>query len=473
MNKLTNFQLLQAFFAAILILTLLLHTLLSGIPFSNLLHFLSHNLAVSLSCAWCLSISIIYYLCTRPRPVLMLDYTCFKPEFDRKVSLESGEYFVRRSGRFTSESVDFMLSIFQKSGLGEETYLPPFIFQTGYDAKLQSAIEEAMEGIFSCVDSLLSKTQIDPQLIDTVIVFSSMFAPAPSLTSLVVNHYKLRPDVRTFNLSGMGCASGALSMDTAARIVNSSRRITYALVVVIESISLSWYFGDDRSMLISNSIFRVGCAAAMITNDPRRRKDAKMELVKSLRTHHGADDSAYTAAFQKEDELGNLGMSLKKDLVRVAGLALRDHIRSLAPRVLPVSQLVAYGYSVIMSVLSGGAMKPMVPDFKTAFDHFCIHTGGRAVIKQVAEVLRLSDELTEPARMCLHRFGNTSGTLVFYELAYFDAKQRLKKGDKLWMLAFGTGFKVCSVVWKSLRDSCEEAENPWTDCSHRYPLVNW
>ena len=32
-------------------------------------------------------------------------------------------------------------------------------------------------------------------------------------------------------------------------------------------------------------------------------------------------------------------------------------------------------------------VKPYVPDFKTAFEHFCIHTGGRGVIDEVSTCL--------------------------------------------------------------------------------------
>lgn len=95
------------------------------------------------------------------------------------------------------------------------------------------------------------------------------------------------------------------------------------------------------------------------------------------------------------------------------------------------------------------------------------------MIEQVGRVLKLSDSVTEPARMSLHRFGNTSSSLVFYELAYFEAKGRVKKGDRMWMLAFGTGFKVCSLAWKCLRDSPKDYDNPWRDCIHRYPVKAW
>jgi hypothetical protein len=41
-----------------------------------------------------------------------------------------------------------------------------------------------------------------------------------------------------------------------------------------------------------------------------------------------------------EDEDGMVGVALTKDLVRVAGAGLRQHISTLAPYVLPVSELL-------------------------------------------------------------------------------------------------------------------------------------
>ncbi|GFP98560.1 3-ketoacyl-coa synthase 17 [Phtheirospermum japonicum] len=267
----------------------------------------------------------------------------------------------------------------------------------------------------------------------------------------------MRTNVKTYNLSGMGCSSGVIAIDTAARVLRSSGKVQNALVVVTESITLNWYNGDSRPMLVTNCIFRVGCAAAIVTNDPSNRRVSKMELVDSVRTHHGSDDSAYRAAYQ--------------DLTRVAAVHLRQHIKILAPRVLPLSQLIHCAYSAAAN--SEKPLKPFIPDFTKAFQHMCIHTGGKAVIENVARVLELSNEVTEPARMSLNRFGNTSSSLVIYELAYFEAKKRAKKGDKMWMLAFGTGFKVGSLVWKWLQDSTQELDNPWVDCIEDYPFKAW
>ena len=51
--------------------------------------------------------------------------------------------------------------------------------------------------------------------VDILIVICSCFAPTPSLASMVVNHFKMRTDVLSHNLSGMGCSSGVIGIDMA------------------------------------------------------------------------------------------------------------------------------------------------------------------------------------------------------------------------------------------------------------------
>ncbi|GAB2289759.1 hypothetical protein Dimus_024066 [Dionaea muscipula] len=472
-----------------LFLLLLLFIIILFVSSSYLIPFVILSLTLLL-----LLLLLLYYplhrLLTKPYPVLLLNYSCYKPPPHRKCTLERAEYFIRKTGRFTHESEDFMRSIYLKSGLGNETYGPPFFVSHEHDPSLASALEETREGMFAVVDNLLSETGISPSQLDIVVVTSGCFSPSPSTSSLLVNKYGLRSDVRTFSLTGMGCSSGVLAVDLAAKLVSvppgSQRRsrVQYALVVVTENISMNWYFGDNRSMLVTNCLFRVGCAAAIVTNDPSRLPFAKFRLVHSLRTHHGSDDRSYRAAIQEEDEKGYTGISITKELIGVAGENIRQHMKLLAPRVLPVGELIKYVGSVVVSTccccitragrdqVKNKQREELQPDFTRAFEHMCIHTGGKKVIERVGSVMRLGGDVTEASRMSLHRFGNTSSSLVFYQLAYLDAKRRIKKGDRVWMLAFGTGFKVASLVWIAAMDSHSHSQlhNPWDDCIHKYPL---
>ena len=55
--------------------------------------------------------------------------------------------------------------------------------------------------------------------VDIVIVNCSLFNPTPSLSAMVVNHFGMRPDIKTYNLSGMGCSAGIISLGLAKELL--------------------------------------------------------------------------------------------------------------------------------------------------------------------------------------------------------------------------------------------------------------
>ena len=85
-----------------------------------------------------------------------------------------------------------------------------------------------------------------------------------------------------------------------------------------------------------------------------RRKDywrAKYKLVHVVRTHMGAKDAHYNCVYQQEDSEGRVGVHLSKDLVGVAGHALKANLARLGPLVLPISeQLKFLGNTVALKV---------------------------------------------------------------------------------------------------------------------------
>eukprot|EP00034_Subulatomonas_tetraspora_P001133 GABW01001415.1.p1 GENE.GABW01001415.1~~GABW01001415.1.p1 ORF type:complete len:78 (-),score=16.12 GABW01001415.1:3-236(-) len=68
------------------------------------------------------------------------------------------------------------------------------------------------------------------------------------------------------------------------------------------------------------------------------------------------------------------------------------------------------------------------------------------------ENLALSPSQTEASRAALYRYGNTSSSSVWYELAYSEGMDRVHKGDTVWQIAFGSGIQVNSAIWKALRN---------------------
>ncbi|RAL48561.1 hypothetical protein DM860_005985 [Cuscuta australis] len=432
-------------------------------------HLRQNLVAVLVLSAFLVSASTLFVM-TRPRSVFLVDYSCYRPPDHLRVSYTKFMDHSRLIGDFDDSSLDFQRKILERSGLGEDTYLPEAMHNIPPTINMASARAEAEQVMFGVLDSLFQNTGINPREIGVLVVNCSLFNPTPSLSAMVVNRYKLRGNVRSFNLGGMGCSSGVVAVDLAKDLLRVHRN-TYAVVVSTENITQNWYFGNNKSMLIPNCLFRVGAAAVLLSNKTADRHRAKYKLVHVVRTHKGADDMAFQCVYQEQDTAGKTGVSLSKDLMGIAGSALKSNITTLGPLVLPISeQLMFFATLAARKLFRNAGIRPYIPDFKLAFEHVCIHAGGRAVIDELEKNLWLSPVHVEASRMTLHRFGNTSSSSIWYELAYAEAKGRIRKGNRVWQIAFGSGFKCNSAVWKALGDVKPSPNSPWDDCIHKYPV---
>lgn len=54
----------------------------------------------------------------------------------------------------------------------------------------------------SCVQELLEKSGLRPTDIDILVTNTSIYCPTPSLASMLVNHFKMRPDIQSYHLGG-------------------------------------------------------------------------------------------------------------------------------------------------------------------------------------------------------------------------------------------------------------------------------
>ncbi|XP_048610462.1 3-ketoacyl-CoA synthase 12 isoform X2 [Brassica napus] len=348
---------------------------------------------------------------------------------------------------------------------------------------LQDGILEMEEFYVDTIGKLLERQQISPQEVDILVVNVSMLTSMPSLPSRIINHYKMREDIKVFNLTGMGCSASLISVDIVKNIFKSYPN-KLALVATSESLSPNWYSGNNRSMILANCLFRSGGAAILLTNKRSLRKKAMFKLKCLERTHHGAKEESYNCCIQSEDKQGRVGFYLGKNLPKAATRALVDNLKVIAPKILPVTELLRFMVKLFIKKIkmrqnpSKGStnLPPGTPikagiNFKTGIEHFCIHTGGKAVIDGIQHSLDLTDYDIEPARMTLYRFGNTSASSLWYVLAYMEAKKRLKRGDRVFMISFGAGFKCNSCVWEVLRDltTGESKGNVWNHCINDYP----
>ncbi|KAF2283511.1 hypothetical protein GH714_011516 [Hevea brasiliensis] len=263
----------------------------------------------------------------------------------------------------------------------------------------------------------------------------------------------------------MGCSGSIVGIDLVQQLFKSQKK-SFAIVVSTECMGQRWYRGKDKSMMLSNVLFRSGGCSMLLTNNTDLKNRAILKLDYLVRTHLGSSDEAYGSCIEVEDELGYKGVHLSRSLKKVAAEAITMNLKALLPKVLPLWEILRYiiAYNYGNRVIK----KPNLGiNLKTGIKHFCVHTGGRAIIDKVGESLGLNSYDLEPSRMALYRFGNTSSASLWYVLGYMEAKKRLRKGEKILMISLGAGFKCNNCVWGVMRNLGDT--NVWKGCIDRYP----
>lgn len=138
--------------------------------------------------------------------------------------------FATKYGSFSEESLEFQKKILERSGLGDKTYFPEAVKRVPPDYSFGEATKEAELVMFGAVDDLLAKTSVKTKDIGILVVNCSSFTGVPSLSAAVVNRYKLRSDIVSYTLSGMGCSAGVISVDLAKRLLQVGLN-TFALSI--------------------------------------------------------------------------------------------------------------------------------------------------------------------------------------------------------------------------------------------------
>ncbi|KAL3580646.1 hypothetical protein D5086_018481 [Populus alba] len=195
---------------------------------------LQYNLVSVIICSAFLVFGATVYFMTRSRSLFLVDYACYKPPSNLQVKFEQFMEHSSLTGDFDDSSLEFQRKILERSGLGEETYVPEAMHYIPPRPSMAAAREEAQQVMFGALDVLFANTNIKPKDIGILVVNCSLFNPTPSLSAMIVNKYKLRGNVRSFNLGGMGCSAGVIAVDLAKDMLQVHRN-TYAVVIAFGS----------------------------------------------------------------------------------------------------------------------------------------------------------------------------------------------------------------------------------------------
>ncbi len=272
--------------------------------------------------------------------------------------------------------------------------------------RAQRIERQLLEHSIRAIDAL----EPEPARIGTVLSSSLYTLGCPALANRLLDHYEMDPATDKYHVSGVGCASGVPLMRLAAQAMREHPD-RQALVVAAESMSgvlTRAKPGDSRAKTVGSAIFADGCAAALLSNDPR------------------ADGPAIVGSqvHQLKDALGAVSLHLDED---ECYLHLARELPDMAGAGLPG--------------VADGFLRRHGLD-RAAIDHWIVHPGGRRIIENIESALGLSDEDLATSWRALADHGNIGTPSIFYVLKDTIETRQPEPGQRGLLVTVGPGVTV-------------------------------
>ncbi|MEW5303445.1 MAG: hypothetical protein WDW36_006135 [Sanguina aurantia] len=401
-----------------------------------------------------------------PAAVYLVDVGCFRPPDELHIDMDeldrNGSWrkqFARLGA--TEEEIlsnsDFQLRVFAKSGLSRKlTSAPrsihPILSAGDPKLDLNTAAAECRMTTGGAIRSVLAKTGLLPSDIDILVTTCSIYNPTPSMASMVVSEFGMRSDIQSYHLGGMGCSNGVVAINLV-RDMLIARPSCNALLVTTETLTTAFYNGMDKHRLVTNTLFRMGAAAVLLSNKERWRSSgrAKYVLCHNVRVHTGARPEANKCIWYGPDDKGVVGTYLGTDVVKEASRALTQAMTKIGPYALSWTQIAKLGVNYLHRQVRA-KVPAYAPKFSDGIDKFLVHAGGAKVLDGISAALRLDERYMVPSRAVLHDYGNISSSTTWYTMAFVESCQGVKRGDRVLQVGVGSGLKCGVNIWKALRD---------------------
>jgi predicted naringenin-chalcone synthase len=236
----------------------------------------------------------------------------------------------------------------------------------------------------------------------------------PGLTSYLAEDLGLAGDLRTLDIAGMGCG-GALPnwQATAGLLALGETRPVLSLAVEICSATL--FMGPDPALVVSNSIFGDGAAAAIIQAQEPEEAKPLLRIV---------------------DFASGLYPQFRKQLhYRQEGGRLRNVLSAKVP---------AIGAKTAREVLDHLLARHGLN--QQDIQWWAVHAGGTAVLDQVGRDLGLDKADLHYSLEVFHAYGNMSSPSVLFALRRILDQGHPRPGDRGILLSFGAGFSAFAAL---------------------------
>jgi alkylresorcinol/alkylpyrone synthase len=235
----------------------------------------------------------------------------------------------------------------------------------------------------------------------------------PGLSSYIAESLGLGEQVGVLDLAGMGCGAAIPNLQAAAGLLAAGRCKT-VLSAAVEVCSATMFMGSDPGLIVSNSIFGDGAAAAVVAAGGQRG----LQLVdfQAILWPRYREDLRY------RQEGGRLRNTLSRRVPVIAARAAARAVDELLGR----------------AGLSAAEVRL-----------WAVHPGGSAVLDEVADKLRLPPEALDYSRAILRQYGNMSSPSVLFVLRRMLDQARPARGEPIVLVAVGAGFSAYAALLRA------------------------
>ncbi len=258
-------------------------------------------------------------------------------------------------------------------------------------------------------DARLSADQVGGLVINTCTGYL-----CPGLTSYVAEDLALGNDLKTLDIAGMGCGAALPNLQAAAGMLalHGQRPV---LSIAVEICSATLFMGADPMLVVSNSIFGDGAAAAVLQSG---EADAACGLMRVLDFASGVYPS-YRNQLHYRQEGGRLRNVLSTKVPHIGAKTAREVLGRLLGR----HQLT-----------------------QDAVQWWAVHAGGTAVLEQVGRDLGMDAAALSFSLEVFRDYGNMSSPSVLFVLKRIVDEGHPRRGDLGVLLSFGAGFSAFAAL---------------------------
>ncbi len=261
----------------------------------------------------------------------------------------------------------------------------------------------------------LDQAGLAPAQIEGLVVNTCTGYLCPGLSSYLMEDLGLPAYTSVLDLMGMGCGGAIPNLEAACRMIQSGAKKT-VLCLSVEICSATFFRGPDPDLIVSNSIFADGAAAAVL--QANLNGDTAGGLVRFL-------------------DFESVTLPEHRDKLRYTTQGGR--LRNVLTRSVPVIGAKAVA-QVTQRLLDRHGLTPK------DISHWVVHPGGTQVLKAVEKHLDLTPETLRFSYEVFRDYGNMSSPSVMFVLSKVLREARPRPGEKALLISFGAGFTAFAAL---------------------------